>query len=65
MSILGIVLLILFGGLIVFLIQKAPFLTPDWKSYASYAVLVLVVLIIMAAVFGGFGGLNKQIHIGT
>lgn len=52
MSLVNIVVIILIAGVIVWLIQQAPFIAPQYKTFASYAILIVIVLWIISALFG-------------
>ncbi len=42
-------------GLLVFLIDRAPFIDAEWKGYIRYGVLVLFVVWLVIILFGAIG----------
>lgn len=65
MTLMSLVVLLVVAGVIVFLIQQAPFIDATWKTFASYAVLVFVVLYLLFAFFGGGAGQLGNIRVPT
>ena len=62
MSLLSILVILIAVGVVVFLVDRAPFIDPEWKVYIRYGVLVVVVLWLLS-LFIGAPSLN-QIRVG-
>ena len=58
MSFFTLILIILFAGVVVFLIDRAPFIDAQYKSFAKWAILACVVIYILFAIFGGSTGFH-------
>jgi branched-subunit amino acid transport protein len=58
MSFFTLILIILFAGVVVFLIDRAPFVDVQYKSFAKWAILACVVVYILFAIFGGSTGFH-------
>ena len=63
MTLLALILVLLLAGIFVFLVNKAPFIDAQWKTWIGYAVLVFVVIWLVGSLLGGFGQLTN-IRIG-
>jgi hypothetical protein len=51
--------LLILAGILVFVVQRAPFIAAEWKSYISYAILLIVVVVLVGVFFGGWGRLTN------
>lgn len=60
MTLLSLILVLVLAGVIVFLVNRAPFIDPPWKSYIGYAILIFVVIWIIGALLGGWGPLTNM-----
>jgi hypothetical protein len=54
MSLFTLLAVILIAGVLVWLIGKAPFIDPQYQSFAKWVVLAFVVLYILFCFFGPF-----------
>jgi uncharacterized Tic20 family protein len=58
MSFFSLIFIILIAGVVVWLINIAPFIDAQYKSFAKFAILACVVIYILFALFGGGAGFH-------